>query len=106
MVEEISREMNIPRSFLAKILQKLAKTKIVRSHRGIKGGFTLARKPKDINIYDVVMAIEGPIAVNVCAVNKKLCDMSDRCRIHPVWVEVRREIEKILRKRDFQKLKL
>ena len=46
-VNEISEEYKIPRSFLAKILQKLVKAKIVRSYRGVKGGFSLAKQAKE-----------------------------------------------------------
>ncbi len=104
MVEEISREMCIPRSFLAKILQKLSKASIVKSYRGVKGGFELARDPGKITLLDVIEAIQGPVAMNLCALDERLCDFSSTCSIHPVWVEVRREVEKMLKKKNFEKL--
>ncbi len=104
MVEEVSREMCIPRSFLAKILQKLSKASIVKSYRGVKGGFELARDPGKITLLDVIEAIQGPVAMNVCALDERLCDFSSTCSIHPVWVEVRREVEKMLKKKNFEKL--
>ena len=57
-VNEISEEYKIPRSFLAKILQKLVKAKIVRSYRGVKGGFSLAKPAREITALDVLAAIE------------------------------------------------
>ncbi|MEJ2313499.1 MAG: Rrf2 family transcriptional regulator [Nitrospirota bacterium] len=105
MIEEIAREMSIPQSFLAKILQKLAKAGIVKSQRGARGGFGLAREPRQISLYDVLVAVEGPIAVNVCAIDKKLCDVSSQCKIHPVWVGVRKEMEKTLKGENFEKLR-
>ncbi len=105
MVEEVSREMCIPRSFLAKILQKLSKASIVKSHRGVKGGFELDRHPGKINLLDVIEAIQGPVAMNLCALDERLCDFSSTCSIHPVWVEVRREVEKILKKKNFEILR-
>src|SRR5512143_2128235 len=99
MVEEISREMCIPRTFLAKILQKLTKASIVKSHRGVKGGFELARHPRKINMLEVVEAVQGPVAMNVCALDERLCGFSSTCSIHPVWVRARREVEKILKKK-------
>ncbi len=105
MIEEISREMSIPRSFLAKILQRLVKAGIAKSHRGVKGGFTLARRPREVSIYDVMLAIEGPVAMNICAVDRKLCNRSPQCKIHPVWVGIRKELEKMLRKENFAKLR-
>src|SRR5512146_1111192 len=65
-VTEISEEYKIPRSFLAKILQKLVKAKIVRSYRGVKGGFSLAKQARDITLLEVLEAIEGKICINVC----------------------------------------
>lgn len=104
MVEEISREMCIPRSFLAKILQKLTKASIVKSYRGVKGGFELARHPGKISILDIIETIQGPVAMNLCALDEGLCSFSSTCSIHPVWVEVRREVEKILKKKNFAAL--
>lgn len=104
MVDEISREMNIPRSFLAKIVQKLTKSGLVISYRGVKGGFQLAKKPEDISLLDVIAAIQGPVAMNICAVNKEACGFSCTCTVHPVWVDLRAIVEDYLRKTDFNKL--
>jgi Rrf2 family protein len=105
MVDEISRGKCVPRSFLAKILQKLTKASIVKSYRGVKGGFELARSPKEITLLDVIEAIQGPVAMNVCAIDETMCDFSNSCAVHPVWIEVRREVEKILREKTFAKLR-
>jgi Rrf2 family protein len=93
--------MDMPKSFLAKILQKLARANIVKSYRGVKGGFRLARKPKEINLLEVIEAIQGPVVMNICALDKKMCRFSGTCTIHPVWIEVRKQVEKLLRKRSF-----
>jgi Rrf2 family protein len=101
MVDEIAREMCIPKSFLAKILQKLAKSNIVKSYVGVKGGFILAGNPGDITLYDVIDAVEGPVAMNRCTVKKKECSLSSACKVHPVWVSVRQEVERMLREKNF-----
>jgi Rrf2 family protein len=104
MVDEISEEMEIPKSFLAKILQKLTKAKVVKSFRGVKGGFMLLKKPKDINLWDVIKITEGPIAINICAVNKKACSLSKTCSVHPIWIDIREELEDRLKSIDFESL--
>jgi Rrf2 family protein len=104
MVDEIARNMSIPKSFLAKILQKLGRAGIARSYRGVKGGFELALEPGDISLLDVIEAVQGPVAMNVCALDRSTCDFSDSCSVHPVWVDVRREVEKILREKNFADL--
>jgi Rrf2 family protein len=106
MVDEISREMSIPKSFLAKILQKLSKAAIVKSYRGVKGGFEIARDPAEITLLDVIEAVQGPVAMNICALDEALCGSSATCTIHPVWIEVRREVEKLLREKNFSSLRL
>lgn len=104
MVNEIAKAREIPKSFLAKILQRLAKAGIVESLRGVKGGFRLARKPSDINLLDVVEAMEGTVAMNICAVDKKMCGFSSTCVVHPLWVDVRKDVEDRLRQWDFARL--
>ena len=103
-VEEISRVMFVPKTFLAKILQSLMKAGIVTSTRGIKGGFQLARRPKDINLLEVIEAIQGPSAPNVCAIDKRMCQLSSRCTVHPVWIKIREMVEKELKKTNFADL--
>ena len=104
MADEISRAMSIPKSFLAKILQKLTKAGIVKSFRGVKGGFRLAKKPQQISLLDIIEAIEGPTAMNRCALDASFCNFSGTCTVHPVWVELRKIVENYLRKTNFRRL--
>jgi Rrf2 family protein len=104
MINEIAAHRDIPKSFLAKILQTLAKAGIVESLRGVQGGFRLARKPSHISLLDIVEAMEGPVAMNICAVDKKKCSFSSTCVVHPVWVDIRKDVEDRLRQWDFAKL--
>lgn len=105
MIDEIAAEMEIPRSFLAKILQKLSKAGIVRSFRGVRGGFRLSRPPKEITLLEVVEAIEGPVAMNRCSIDGAWCGFSKTCNVHPVWVQLRGVVKKYLGEVDFEKLK-
>jgi len=104
MVNEIAEARNIPTSFLAKILQKLTKAKIVKSFRGVKGGFQLAKSPKEINLLDVIEAIDGTIAMNRCAVDERACSLSNSCVVHPVWVDLRKILGNYLRGYSFARL--
>ncbi|MDO8282097.1 MAG: Rrf2 family transcriptional regulator [Thermodesulfovibrionia bacterium] len=104
VIDEIAGIRDVPRSFLAKILQKLSKAGIVTSYRGVKGGFQLARKPKDITLLDVVEAIEGPVAMNKCVVDREFCDLSRTCSVHPVWVGIRAGVENLLKGYNFEML--
>ncbi len=104
MVEDIAKEMQIPKSFLAKIVQKLARASLVKSFRGVKGGFQLARLPGEISLLDVMEAIEGEVSLNACAIDQSYCVRSKTCPVHPAWVEVRKDVRKILKKYNFARL--
>jgi Rrf2 family transcriptional regulator, iron-sulfur cluster assembly transcription factor len=103
MVDEISNQMKIPKPFLAKILQKLVKENIVKSFRGIKGGFQLSREASAINLLEVIESIQGPMFINRCAVDPKTCDLSSTCAIHPVWIEIQEQVKKILQSYSLDK---
>jgi Rrf2 family protein len=103
-VNEISEDYKIPRSFLAKILQKLVKAKIVRSYRGVKGGFSLAKPAREITPLDVLAAIEGKLAINVCLVDKKKCNFSKHCPTYFLWANVQSKIVEMLKKTNFDDL--
>lgn len=103
-VTEISKAMQIPKTFLAKILQRLMRSGIVESIRGMKGGFRLAKKPVEISLLDIMEAIQGCAVINVCAVDSKLCNRSARCSVHPIWVDIRREVEQRLKRETIDRL--
>jgi len=83
--ETLSHELSIPKSFLAKILQALAKKNILKSFKGVNGGFVLQRKAKDISMLEVMSAVEGKApAVFECAPSREDCP-SDRAQICTIW---------------------
>ena len=95
-VGEIAQRMNIPKSFLAKILQRLVREGIVESIRGMKGGFRLLRRPDDITLLEVFTAMQGVAPVNTCAIDKRRCRMSAACAVHSIWAEIRSDVERRL----------
>jgi Rrf2 family protein len=83
--ETLSNQLSIPKSFLAKILQALAKKDILKSYKGVKGGFTLVKDPKDITMLEVMSAVEGKApAVFDCSPSLKDCP-SDRAELCSIW---------------------
>ena len=66
MIDEVSREEHIPKSFAAKIFQSLAKAGLVKSNRGSGGGFTLLKAAREVTVLEVIEAIEGRIAFQRC----------------------------------------
>ena len=103
-INEISEEYKIPRSFLAKILQKLVKAKIVRSYRGVKGGFSLAKQSREITVLDVLEAIEGKLYINLCLADKKKCGFAKHCPTTLLWANVQSKVTDTLKKANFEDL--
>ncbi|MEK6698633.1 MAG: Rrf2 family transcriptional regulator [Nitrospirota bacterium] len=103
-VTEISEDYKIPRSFLAKILQKLVRARLVRSYRGVKGGFSLAKQARDICVLDVLEAIEGKLYLNVCLMDKKKCGFSRHCPTHDMWMTAQGKVVEVLKKTNFDDL--
>ncbi len=83
---EVSREQRVPPKFLARIMPKLVKGKIVKSLPGSKGGYQLARPPHRISFLEVLEAIEGPLLINEC-LGEGPCDCQHEsvCSMKPVW---------------------
>jgi Rrf2 family protein len=103
-VTEIAHAMHIPKSFLAKLLQRLVRSHLLMSSRGVNGGFQLAQKPSEITLLSIMEAVQGPAGINVCAIDSRRCRMSATCAVHPVWVEIRKEVEKRLKRETIAKL--
>ena len=94
-IAEIAKEQGIPRKFLEKIIQDLTRKGLIKSKRGSCGGYMLARAPDTISFYDVIEAIEGPIAVNACMDQHIGCDQLPRCTMVGVWSEVQRKVTEV-----------
>jgi len=59
--QSISKKYNIPLEYLLKILQQLVRANVLRSKRGPRGGFSLGKTPKQINMLQIVEAVDGPL---------------------------------------------
>ncbi len=81
---EIAHQMMVPEDFLAKILKTLVDEKLVRSTRGPHGGYALARPASEISFLDVIEAVEGPVAINVC-LDDDPCKKASACTMVGVW---------------------
>lgn len=95
-VKDIAKNTNSPASFMSKIFQTLAKSGIVHSFIGTKGGFTFNTRPEDITIKMVVEIIDGPIVMNRCVINKSSCQNAGNCDVHFMWTDIQKMLSKAL----------
>ena len=97
--KEIAEEHLIPLELLAKVLQTLAKHEMIESQNGPKGGYVLAREPRDISIAQVLEAIEGRLGIADCYHEKDdraLCEQMEHCNIRTPLLKVQESIMQLL----------
>ncbi len=70
------------------ILKALARAGLLVSHRGSKGGYSLARGPEEISVADVIKGLEGPLGITECACMPGSCDQESVCPIRSKWQEI------------------
>ncbi|HEY3374452.1 MAG TPA: Rrf2 family transcriptional regulator [Candidatus Aquicultor sp.] len=97
-VREIAMRQGIPERFLEQQIPRLKKAGLVNSQRGSQGGVTLARAPQDITVYDVIQALDGPVAAVSCAGNgASECARKTQCALQDLWYQVDTAVEGILK---------
>src|SRR5580765_8363999 len=94
--DEIALAQHIPPSFMAKILRQLVKSGLLKSARGVNGGFGLAKVAAEINLLDIIEGIEGPIHLTECTPDPDNCALAHDCPASTVWLEVQRRMTALL----------
>lgn len=93
----ISERRDIPEDFLKKTVQLLALSGLVATQRGTQGGVRLAKKADQINLADIIAAIEGPLAINPCLVPSYNCANRKTCPVHPVLAKAQKAMLQVLK---------
>jgi len=104
LVSEISRSQDIPEKYLAKIMQSLAKGGLVKSLRGVKGGFLLAKPAAELTFREAVECLQGPISINRCLNEPGVCDSSGTCVIRQIWMDAQQKMLEVLDSTDLKTL--
>ncbi len=86
---QISQNTGVPLPTVAKLLNTLAHERLVASHRGAAGGYSLARPPQQISVAEIIQALEGPIALTACVDGATgCCDVEAVCPMRGNWDKV------------------
>jgi Rrf2 family protein len=102
--KDVADTYGIPAQLLAKILQRLTKTGLLRSHAGMNGGYALARDARQISAYEVILAIDGPFFITSCTKGKKGCELTPSCTIKEPLARVNDTIAGVLKSISIQDL--
>lgn len=95
--KDVADAYGIPAQLLAKILQRLTKVGLLRSHAGMNGGYTLARDARQISAFEVIYAIDGPLFITSCFKGAKSCDLTSNCTIKEPLARVNETIAGVLK---------
>jgi Rrf2 family protein len=96
VTERIAERQDIPVAFLSKVISQLTQSGLLRTHRGAAGGVFLGRPAEEINLRQVVEAVQGPIVLNSCTGPYDGCDRAATCPVHRVFEEAQRGLRETL----------
>ena len=81
---------------VSKLLKSLARAGLVKSTRGVHGGYELARPAADISAADVIDALEGPVSITQCSSGDSLCEHEGICNVGSAWQQINVAIRRAL----------
>ncbi len=94
---QIAEETRLELPTVSKLLKLLGHAALVESFRGVNGGYRLARRAADISLAEIVVALEGPIAVTECSLGVGQCDRESRCTVRGSWQQISTILDDALR---------
>ncbi|MCB2186062.1 MAG: Rrf2 family transcriptional regulator [Deltaproteobacteria bacterium] len=95
-LRDLASRQEISAKYLEQLLIPLKGAGLVKSVRGARGGYMLAADPREINLYDIVRSLEGPLAPVECVQDAQYCERVGGCTVHLVWGEMGQILVKFL----------
>ncbi|MCI1944315.1 RrF2 family transcriptional regulator [Clostridium luticellarii] len=102
--KSIARDENVPLRFLLKLLRKLTQAGIIKSYRGVNGGYALNLMPEKITLRSIIEAIDGPIYLNRCLYDPERCtaNRNGHCDIHNSLLKIQNHLIEELESVNFK----
>jgi FeS assembly SUF system regulator len=93
----LASEAHLPVPTVSKILKALARAGLLVAHRGVTGGFSLARDPEEISMAQIISAMEGPITITECSDDvSRICEIERWCRVGTNWQRINQALRQAL----------
>ena len=94
---DLAAEAHIPFPTANKVLRSLCRAGLLMSHRGVKGGFFLARRAEEVSVAAIISAIDGPLTLTECSSTAPgLCDLEPVCPTRTNWMKINQTVAKAL----------
>ncbi len=94
--KEIAEKLEVPKEYLAKVLQILTKLEVIGSKKGKNGGFFLNKNKLNLKLIDIVREVDGLEVFEKCLLGYPGCGVTDYCPVHDTWGRIRDEIYQLL----------
>jgi FeS assembly SUF system regulator len=95
---ELAERSKVPLPTVSKILKELSKHGVLLSHRGRRGGYSLARPADQISVAAVIEALEGPVALTECGTTAGSCSLEPTCLTKDHWAPISQAIHRTLQR--------
>lgn len=103
-LKDIARREEVSRDYLERMLLSLKAAGLIRSIRGNRGGFILAKPPSQIKLDEIVQTLEGGITLVECVDKPKFCSWADFCTTRDLWKEMTNAMSQVLRSKTLEDL--
>ena len=103
-LKEVAERQGLSKLYLSQLATPLRNSSLLRSVWGNKGGYVLARPAADINLLEIIEAVDGPVGVLDCVLEPEACDRIDYCECIGVWRDINDAMTRILEKYSLEDL--
>jgi len=98
-LQEIAEHEDMPPAYLRKVLGELRRHRLLRSTKGIHGGYELRRAPEAITLWEVFSLLEADPYMDMCILGNKVCSPESSCAFHDDWQRIQKELVALLQDR-------
>ncbi len=92
-ISTISDSQDISGKYLEQVVGTLRKAGLIHSRKGVRGGYTLGRDPKEINLWEIIMALDSHTSLVDCVDDPLACDRADDCLTRSIWTLLSRRMQ-------------
>lgn len=96
LMRDIATSQNISEKYISRLVIDLRKAGLIKSIRGAKGGYLMARFPEDVTLLEIVETMEGRTNIVDCVIQPDACIKVGGCAVHQTWAEINKKIREVL----------
>ena len=96
LIRDIAQAQQISEKYISRLVIDLRRAGLIRSIRGVNGGFHLAKKPEEITLLEVIETMEGPVSVVECVNARHKCGRNSSCGARTIWQQLNENIRNMM----------